>query len=465
MKNSIRTLTCTLIGACVLLISCGSSKKNTTEEKKYPQLEKGKVIRSVKLLSDSTQSFAVYLPKNYDTTKLWPVIIAFDPHADGALPVEKYDSLAELYGYIFVASNNSKNGMKKNETHTIATNLIADIKTRFKVDQKRVYLMGFSGGGRVAGSTALSDGGIAGVISCSAGLNAMVGGQPLKTFAFYGIAGDGDFNYLEMLTEEPFLKKQGFDLFLQKFSGTHEWPPVNCVADAFVWMQLKAMRDGAVPKEDAFIQKIITAKKSEAAMFEKQGNATEAFASLYFLLTGLNKLTDVKEFNTELIRIMELPAYQKASDEFRTLMNSEIEKQKEYRDAFDSKDKKWWEAELNTRKAGAKSKDQKGASNRRLLGMIGILSYSYCNSAIQSHRDAELEKYLFIYLTAEPDNTEAHYMNAILMARQDKKKEAFVALNTAVDKGFADKPRLMNDQEFSKINTDQDFQKILNRIK
>ena len=465
MKRTIRMLAGTLAGACVLLVSCGSAKKNTAEESKYPSLEKGKVIRSVKLLSDSTQSFAVYLPKSYDTTKSWPVIIAFDPHADGALPVEKYDSLAELYGYILVASNNSKNGMNKSQSRTIASNLIADVKARFKVDQKRVYLMGFSGGGRVAGSTALSDGGIAGVISCSAGLNLIVGAQKPKTFPFFGIAGDGDFNYIEMLTEEPFLKNQGFETYLQKFTGIHEWPPVSCVADAFVWMKLKAMRDGAVPKDDTFIQNIISAKKSLAADAEKNGNPVDAFDAYYFLLTGLNKLTEVKEFHTELNRILQLPAYRKSREEFSGLMNSEIEKQKEYQKAFDEKDKNWWETELNTRKTGAKTKDQKGAWNKRLLGMIGILSYSFCNSALQSHRDAELEKYLFIYITAEPDNTEAHYMNAILMARQDKKKEALVALNTAVDKGFADKPRLINDQEFSKMNADQEFQKILNRIK
>jgi hypothetical protein len=44
--------------------------------------------------------------------------------------------------------------------------MLEDLKQRFAVDDSVIYLAGFSGGSRVAGSIALTEGTIAGVIGC-----------------------------------------------------------------------------------------------------------------------------------------------------------------------------------------------------------------------------------------------------------------------------------------------------------
>ena len=47
--------------------------------------ETGKVINSVNCNNNSSQSFALYLPKNYSVSATYPVIYFFDAHASGRL--------------------------------------------------------------------------------------------------------------------------------------------------------------------------------------------------------------------------------------------------------------------------------------------------------------------------------------------------------------------------------------------
>src|ERR1017187_4246613 len=71
--------------------------------------EAGKIIDPVICKSDSTQSYALYIPAKANKSAL-PIIYFFDAHGDGALPLKKYKSLADAYGFILIGSNSSKNG-------------------------------------------------------------------------------------------------------------------------------------------------------------------------------------------------------------------------------------------------------------------------------------------------------------------------------------------------------------------
>jgi len=118
-----------------ILFSC-SSGNNKQEERASEakdsiapkeNFETGKIIERVVCKKDTTQSYALYLPANYSVEKTFPIIIAFDPHGEGKLPVSLYKELAEQFGYVIVGSNNSKNGLAWEETKQIAGKLFADV--------------------------------------------------------------------------------------------------------------------------------------------------------------------------------------------------------------------------------------------------------------------------------------------------------------------------------------------------
>ena len=110
---------------------------------------KGQQVDRVATLKDEAQSYALYLPSNYDPSRPWPVIFLFDPGARGPSAVSHFRAAAERYGYVLVGSNNSRNGLWEQYVPGILA-MIADAGTRLSLDPKRVYAAGLSGGARVA---------------------------------------------------------------------------------------------------------------------------------------------------------------------------------------------------------------------------------------------------------------------------------------------------------------------------
>ena len=131
-------------------------------------LPRGAIIDDVKCAADATQSYALYLPSNYSPTRRWSVLVGFHPGARGRALVDTYRAAAEQYGYVVVASNNSRNGPWEVSAAAIKA-IFPDVDARFAIDSQRIYLTGHSGGARVALQVALANKAIAGVIASSAG--------------------------------------------------------------------------------------------------------------------------------------------------------------------------------------------------------------------------------------------------------------------------------------------------------
>jgi dienelactone hydrolase len=238
-------------------------------------LPPGTVIQDVRCLADPSQGYALYLPSGYTPTRVWPVILAFDPGARGRTPVERYQAAAEQYGFIVAGSNNSRNGPMDASARAVSA-MSADIGQRFAADPKRVYAAGMSGGARVAFATAISSRGIAGVIASSAGYHdgKMRRSVPFPVFA---TAGTDDFNHLEMRMLDRELTTPHR---LVVFEGGHTWPSSDLATQGVEFMIVHAMKSKLTPREDAVLDRI----------FAKWLAAAEAMTDLkdqYLALQGI----------------------------------------------------------------------------------------------------------------------------------------------------------------------------------
>src|ERR687885_659623 len=74
-------------------------------------LPAGKLIESVAVRGDASQSYALYLPGVYAPERKWPVLVCFDPLARGRATVARFQAAAEEYGFVVLGSNNSRNGL------------------------------------------------------------------------------------------------------------------------------------------------------------------------------------------------------------------------------------------------------------------------------------------------------------------------------------------------------------------
>ena len=246
----------------------------------------GQLVNEVKCAADPTQSYAVYLPRAYAPDRAWPVIFAFDPGGRGPTPVERYQAAAELYGYIVAGSNNSRNNSP--EIGRAVASMADDVMSRFRVDKRRVYVAGMSGGARVAFSVALgSPRHVAGVIASSAGYP---DDKPRKTLAFpvFATAGTEDFNHLEMRRLDRALTSPHH---LAVFEGGHVWLSSELAIEAVEWMELQAMKSGVKPRDDAEIERLF-AKRMAAAPPDRAD--APRFLALRAIADDFDGLRDVR---------------------------------------------------------------------------------------------------------------------------------------------------------------------------
>jgi len=259
-------------------------------------LPTGKIIEKVECRADSTLSYALYVPTNYDSKKKCPVLFAFDPIARGPVPVERFKDAAETYGYIVAGSNNSKNGPWAPSAKAIMA-MFNDVLDRFAIDQQRVYATGFSGGARVACRLGYGlKGQIAGVIACGAGFPVETPPSAPVPFAFFGTAGIEDFNYVEMRQLDRTLDALGAVHHVEIFEGGHAWAPAELCRRAIEWMELQAMKSALRMRSEPLIDALLKKEVERVRAQEAAGSISLAYAGYVGIADEFKGLRDVAEF-------------------------------------------------------------------------------------------------------------------------------------------------------------------------
>jgi poly(3-hydroxybutyrate) depolymerase len=137
--------------------------------------------------------------------------------------------------------------------------------SRLRIDGKRVYTAGMSGGARVALIVALGSNAVAGVVASSAGYP---DSKPRKTLPFpiFSTAGTDDFNHLEMRRLDEALTTPHR---LAVFTGGHTWLSPELATQAVEWLEIRAVHDGIAPRDAGRID----------ALFERRVRAADGAAS------------------------------------------------------------------------------------------------------------------------------------------------------------------------------------------
>jgi len=388
------------------VLSCNSSKTQARGDiDNDKQLVTGKVISNITCLKDTSISYSIYLPTNYPTGKEFPLILAFDPHANGSLPVEKYDSLAERYGYILIGSNNSKNGLPMNETEKIVNSLLSEIRTRYSADSSRIYLMGFSGGARIASLVALYGGGIKGVIGCGAGFPGS--SQPGRfRFDYIGFAGNADFNMNELVTLDEQLEEANFRHALVIFDGKHEWPPVETMEYAFIWNEFCAMKENLIPGNKKMIEDYRKSMEETIRKDENKGDIYKKSVDLQQMIRFLDGLSNTDGLKNRLKEIRESQEFIKAEKEILGMRDKEMQEQKMVNENFFLRDLTWWKDKISDYglRITNGTNQYELRMYKRIMSYLSLLAYMNYNHA-ESLGDKNNADFSFeVYKIVDPEN-------------------------------------------------------------
>lgn len=445
----------------LLLIGCVSCVSGQKKDEK--EFIVNKVYPEVKCIADTNITYSVFLPQHYTKEKPCPVLILFDPHGDGLLPVNLFNGEAGKNGFIVAGSNNSKNGMPVDQTTAIYNQILSDVSTRFTIEKKAVYVGGFSGGSRVAGAVAITEGGIAGVIGCGAGLPG-INQKPLNPFSYLAVVGNQDFNYTEMQQLNKSLEQAGYQHHLLVFDRIHQWPPKEVLPEIFTWLRFDAMRQLAMPADRGAIDKFIEENDNKASGLAANGNLYGQMEIYVKMLHYLKGLTDVAPLQAEISRLSvekDVISYQ---DHQTQLLEKEQELQRKYSPEIQQQNTEWWTKEtLKLHTLSEKSENPEVSQvYKRLLGYLSLNCYMYSNNALKQRDQAAATKYIEIYRLVDPKNAEHRYMAAKVAALNRNPDEVFSLLKQAFNLGFKDINRLKSDTDFQPYAEDKRFKSLVN---
>ncbi|MFY9608323.1 MAG: hypothetical protein WAU45_06870 [Blastocatellia bacterium] len=465
-------------------------------------LPTGRIIEKVACRADATLSYALYVPSNYDSKKKWPVLFAFDPGARGLVPVEHFKDAAETYGYIVAGSNDSRNGPWAPSVKAI-TAMWNDVLERFAIDQRRVYLAGFSGGARVAChlGNALK-GQIAGVIACSGGFPPETAPTQSMPFVFFGTAGVEDFNYVEMRQLDRTLDELGQTHRVDIFEGGHAWPPSELCTRAVEWMELQAMKSALRERSEQLIDALFKKEVQRARAQEAAGSIYQAYDGYSGIAETFNGLRNVTEFQQkaaalkegkEVRQALKLEKDQESEQRRRSVElyrlrarlsarvkpgysgESEAPGPGELRypaqtaeqgddGAIALADLKRAVADLKKRSEAKESTPDRGLA-RRLLNQFVVASIERSTALLDRKDYAGASENLALDAEIMPDNWRVLYYLACAYSLKGDKKKAIDVLNKAVGRGFSIIGLLESDKSFDSIREEAGFKRIVEKLK
>lgn len=439
----------------------------------------GRIIERVISRNNSEQTYALYLPSSYSSARRWPLIAAFDPGARGNLPVEHFREAAERYGFIVCGSNNSRNGPMP-PTGEAAKAMLGDVVARFSIDDKRVYLTGFSGGARAATTLAVFfKGQIAGVIGCGAGFAEGLRVNSSLPFIYYGTVGTDDFNYPEMRQLDRTLEQAPIVHHVVVFEGGHEWAPSEVCVGAIEWIELQAMKSGRRARDNSFVDRLFAAAQRRAISCESSGRTFEAYQEYAAIAADFNGLKDIAEAETKSASLRDSKAVKQALARDR---DQESEQRRRVNEIFGlrASAQKWSSDPLTQkpflldlkqilsdlkRKSEAKENSPERSLARRVLHQYTAASFEQSMILIQTKKYDLAAANLAIDAEAMPDNWRVSYNLACAYALSGDRRRSIEALTNAVRKGFSNSNEIENNRQLDSLRGEPGFKKILEGLK
>jgi predicted esterase len=444
--------------------------------------ERGKIIEKVACLESADQSYALYLPASVPPTAPRPVLYLLDPGARGSVAIEAFRPAAEKFGWILVASNNSRNGPWEPTLKAVRTMWLDSI-ARLPIDQARVYAGGFSGGARVAslfpgiiGRT------IAGIVGVGAGVaEGAVRLDDIGSAAYFGIVGLADFNYPEMKRLDADLDRTSLPHHVLFYDALHQWPDQQTGIRAVGWMEVMAMRQGTRSKDGALIEALWNDEIATASALAASGKtfwAARQYEAVARLFEGLRDVVSATAEAEHLRRSREYESFVK-DEKKRSERSASL--QREFQRASASVDQSAGDRadlvallrdlrldSLKKEASAAREIDNRSFAYRSLVGFSVELQLRG-NQSYNKKDWPRAAAFFELATEASPEGDaragNLYYALACVTARRGDGKTALRHLEAAVGKGFSNVQALETDEDLETIRTTAGFRGLLERVK
>jgi dienelactone hydrolase len=442
----------------------------------------GSVVERVVSASDTSEAYAVYLPPGYTRDREWPVLFAMDPRGEAMTPIGLFRPAAERMGWIVVSSYNTASDVKESPNAKALGAMLEDAQRALSVDGRRLYLTGFSGTAREAWYFAfrLPDN-VAGVLGFGAGLpdespflRMRAGERP--TFAFFGGAGDGDFNYDEVRTLVQRLGGTSIAHRFVAYAGPHNWGPGEVCTEAVEWMELQAVKRGIAQRPAAWQDSILSEAMQRAAARETAGDRVGALQRYRAVVVDFGESRDVGAAQAKVAALesdrgvrdeVQRDARQAVHDSALARRHHAVFEALNSDPRLPALERLLHDISAEDLKRDAARTDDTLAAlgaRRLMASLIAYTTFYGPNGYLEKGDGARAILLLNVASALRPDSPGVCYAVATVHARLGHADEAFAKLDCAAKAAF-DPAILQRDPELASLRGDPRFAALVERLR
>ena len=321
-----------------------------------------------------------------DSNKI--LFVVLDPHGDALLAKNTFKKICYDLNINMISPYTVKNNSPD------FVNQIDLCIKQYSPKKQQIYLVGFSGGARMAYQYAIShQQKTKGVIMCGAGIGKAI----LSTLSFplVMIAGKNDFNMIEQYYS-PFNSQilKNTNVISLLFNGKHEWPDSYTLKIASEFLISKTIK--------SYIDKNILLKDYQNSL--KENAQLISYKYLELLFKSYPNDANVRE---KLISFLQNTSFQKNITKFENRLQFEQKRNQMLAQNLYNKDWKYWKNQLKEiDKIISTGKKSDSESYSRTKAFLGVVVYSLCKREMQNSNSTQINKLLKIYETLEPNNEE-----------------------------------------------------------
>ena len=190
----------------------------------------------------------LYVPGNYDPNSPAGLLVFISPTRSGKMP-RRYQAVLDEKNLIWIGANHSGNRVRVARRISLALLATALADRNYGIDPSRVYVSGFSGGGRTASALAPEYAQIFKGAIYICGVNFWNGRKPKKLDQvrknrYVFLTGKEDFNRAETRRVHRAYRRADVEnvLLLEVAGMDHRMPPVEAVETAITFLDREPIR-------------------------------------------------------------------------------------------------------------------------------------------------------------------------------------------------------------------------------
>ncbi len=434
------------------------------------------LIRGV--ITDSLQvtekeSYAIFVPSDFDAEKKWPVLFVCDMEGRGKQVLSMFINTAEAEGYVLVGSNNLRDSATVAQNILVVSRLLKNVKAMIPTDGSRIYAVGHTSGARFASLLPSFIKEYKGVVSIGAPIPNYELLTSRNTFHFIGVVGDQDYNYPDMVAERSTLKRLKFPNQLRIFQGGQEWPDKSYIDKSLQAITLQAMARGSLAKDAAYIEQKFHAEMEEIQVLLEQRDLLSAYnqisevISLYQVHRSVDSLLERRKQ----LRKSKLYKTQRRNENAAIFKESLMRDEYQYNllediSTLNYNNLGWWNYQVSELNQYAKkpSKEEQRMGMRLLAYLNALIEDNIDIEMAENPVDDEVVSYLWMLKTiTEPDNFD-YYLKIISdSARYEDFGTCLFYLEELLKKGYKDKAALYKLENTALLRITPEFNELIEK--